>query len=492
MLVGIYGLCAGGHTYSSDEEGMLATTEAILERRSPELVITDDNSGMTPRTEGRNGAPVGVSGLGQSVVGMPLYLAGSVAAETVAESYENYTQRVFVGFTNSFVTAAGVVLVFLIGGLLGASRRAAIALALVYGLGTMAWPHAKTFFSEPLTTTMVLAATWLALRAARDHSLRLCAAAGAAAGAALFARSTAGLFLPVLGVYLLAAFWAGRDLRRPLAAGTAFTAGAVPLLALLGASNWWRFGSPTSFGPKSIPLDYPILEGLYGLFLSPGKSLFLYAPAALVGLAAVPFSPSGRRRDVALVTAVGLVNALFFARFLQWHGDHAWGPRYLIMSVPFLILPVAPLLGRIKWRRALLAAGAVGFGTAALGTAMYFNQYFHIVERALPPLEIGPAGPTYWESMHYDPYWSPVAGHLRALPDIVRNTTARLDGEDDDLQRFPDTPGQRYGWYFAPPQFDSWAYWLFPAHGPKKLLLLVPLFAAALVVGARRLWPALR
>ena len=492
LLSGIYALTAGGHTYSSDEEGMLATTRALVERRSVVLEITDDNGPVTPRTSGRTGEPVGVSGLGQSLIGIPLYLVGSLASDTVAESYVDVTERVFVGWTNSAVTAAGAILVFLVAELVGARRRWAVALALTYALGTMAWPHSKTFFSEPLATTLVLAATYFAVRATQAVRFRDVAVAGAFAGLALIARSSTGLFAPVIGLYLLLR-WPDRRSRLTsvVTTGLSFGAGAAIPVALLLASNWWRFGSPLDFGYESVPLSYPIHEGLYGLFLSPGKSLFLYAPAALVGLVAVPFAPRRHRPEVALFVALGAVNALFFARFFQWHGDHAWGPRYLVMSLPFFVLPVAPLLDRLRWRRALGAAAVAGVLSASLGTVMYFNQYFHIVERARPgPLL--PEGPSYWRPMHYEPYWSPIAGHVRALPDVFENSLARLDGEDEQLQPFEGSTVFRYGWYFAPPQLDSWAYWLFPTHGPKTLLLMGPVFLAVAGAGGVALRRALQ
>ena len=493
LLAGIYGLTAGGHTYSSDEEGMYQTTRSLLERRSPVLAITEDNVHVTPSTAGRDGRPVGVSGLGISVAGIPLYLVGSVVSHTVARSYADYTERVFIGWTNSFVTAAGVVLLFLLAELLGARRRWAVALALTYGLATMVWPHAKTFFSEPLTTTLALAGAYFAVRAVADSSLRLAAASGVFAGLAVSARSTAGLFLPVIGLYLLFAFprrwanWFGRWLR----VGLAYTAGAAGPLALFFWSNWWRYGAPTNMGPKSIPLNYPLQDGLYGFFLSPGKSLFLYAPVVLVGLLAVPFAPRRHRPAVALMVALGAVNVALFARFFQWHGDHAWGPRYLIMTIPFFVLPLAPLLDRVRWQRALAASAVLGLFSAGLGVVMYFNQYFYIVEHTYGSHDT-PAGPSYWLPMHYTWYWSPIPGTIRALPDVVRHSARRLDGYEKGMYEFPDGTQARYGWYFLPPQLDSWAYWVFPAHGPKKLLLMGPVFAGMAVGGGVLLRRSLR
>ena len=46
----------------------------------------------------------------------------------------------------------------------------------------------------------------------------------------------------------------------------------------------------------------------------------------------------------AVCVAMGLANAVFFARFPYWHGDHTFGPRYLIMSIPFWVVPAGLLV----------------------------------------------------------------------------------------------------------------------------------------------------
>ena len=276
---------------------------------------------------------------------------------------------------------------------------------------------------------------------------------------------------------------------RAVRVGLAFAGGAaLPLLGWL-ASNAWRYGSPTDFGPKNISFTNPLLDGLYGFFLSPGKSLFLYAPVVLVGLVAVPFTPRPKRPAVALLVALGAVNVAVYARYYQWHGDHAWGPRYLIMTIPFFVLPLAPLLDRVRWQRALVGATVAGLATSGLGVVMYFNHYFFIVQHAVGSVDT-PVGPSYWEPMHHDPYWSPIPGTARALPDVVRNTVARLDGRDPGLAPFPAGEHMRYAWYYPTPQLDSWAYWLFPTGAPKKLLLMVPVFAGLAAAGAGLLWRA--
>ena len=495
LTFAVYALLAGGHTYSSDEEGLFITTQALVEHRSPTIVVDHTNNGVLPITTGRTGAPVTVGGFGQSVVATPLYVLGSVAGVGIkGGNFGQYPERLFVGWTDPLVTAIGVALVFLTVRLLGTERRWAVVLALVYAFGTYAMPHAKTFFSEPLATTLCVASLHFLVRCGLRRSFVDAVAAGAFIGLALHARSSVGLFIPVLGLYLLWVWSRPRFELRPLAgAVVAFGAGFAVPLALLLLTNWWRFGEPLNFGYANIPLSYPMHEGLYGLFLSPGKSVLLYAPVVAIGLVA-PFVVDRERRPAAILcVAAGMANALFFSRFPHWHGDHSFGPRYLTMSIPFWVVAAGLVLDRALWRRALVAAGGLGFVVALLGSVMYFNQYFHIAERAsVPKLEMLPEGPNYWRKMHFEPYWSPIAGHARALPSVFENSFERFDGEDDELQEWPGTTNEQYGWYFAPPQLDSWVYWLFPTHGPKRFLLLVPVFLGLGIVGGRLIRPSLR
>lgn len=483
LLFGLYGLVAGGHTYSSDEEGLLATTAAMVERGSPVIEVSDDNRTVLPVRLGRNGETVGVGGMGQSIVAVPFYLGGRAAAAVVPSDYGDFLAvRILVGFTNPAVTALGVGIFFLIARRLGADRRRALLVALGYGLATMVLPHAKTFFSEPLAATLLLGSAWAALEAGarqRPTSIRWWVVAGLFLGFALTARLTTGLMVVPMGVYLVARVWPHERVGGVVLAAGATGLGMVPGAALLALTNWWRYGAPTDAGYESVPLDFPIAEGLYGLFLSPGKSVFLYAPLALVGLISVAFTPPKVRKEVLFLASFGLLNAVFFARFLHWHGDHSWGPRYLILSVPFFILPVAAVVDRGGWRRGVIAAIAIGVVPSSLGTVMYFNQYFEIVADRIE-WTMTEEGPSLWRPMHFDPYWSPLAGHARAVPDVVSNTVGRLDGDAPDLEPFPATTVDRYSWYFDPPQADSWIYWNLVAGGSRKLfLLVVPLLASA-------------
>ncbi len=170
---------------------------------------------------------------------------------------------------------------------------------------------------------------------------------GACAATALLFRASAVLFLPLFGVYCIVVGARAKDIRRGIEWGAWYTAGAVgPLLALL-AMNWWRYGRATNFGyaiDKATSRKYPILRGLSGQWLSSGKSVFLYAPIAIVVVAGLWWAV--RRAPMAMCLLGGIVgvNTLFFARVQFWSGDWAWGPRYMQIVLPCLAAMAAPLM----------------------------------------------------------------------------------------------------------------------------------------------------
>ena len=79
------------------------------------------------------------------------------------------------------------------------------------------------------------------------------------------------------------------------------------------------------------------MRGVVGQWFSSGKSLFLYAPIAIiVVLRPVPLVQARADGDAACSARIVVVNTLFFARVQFWSGDWAWGPRYLqiVAAVP--------------------------------------------------------------------------------------------------------------------------------------------------------------
>jgi hypothetical protein len=274
----------------------------------------------------------------------------------------------------------------------GATATAALAGALLACLGTSLWPtaaHGHDVLIEALALAMLF---WAA---AGEDELADWLGAGALLGFAVATRlGAATLAAPAL---VLVITRHPREPRRAARRGLALAVGALPGLALLLWTGALSFDAPLDlYRPKEmagrLALYLPWfsrehLEGMLGLTVSPGKGLFWYSPPLLAVAAAA--RPLWRRHRLAafafLVHAVATV--LAFGRFVHWHGDWAWGPRF----VASFAVAVAPLVWwaweRLatapRWARAVAATAALVLVAAqafpTIGHPVYWHWRFVLI-----------------------------------------------------------------------------------------------------------------
>jgi hypothetical protein len=344
----------------------------------------------------------------------------------------------------------------------------------------------------------VIAAAFFAIRASRAAARADLVASGACAGAALLFRVSAALFLPLIGVWLLVAAWRARDAAAPGATqraglakafefGAWFTAGAVGPLLLMLVVNRWRYGSITNFGyalGTATDQSYPIVRGVWNQWFSSGKSVFLFAPIAVIVVLGLVRSVRKMPMEIVLLGAIVLVNTLFFARVQFWSGDWAWGPRYLQIVVPCLAAMAAPLMSSRGWRRALMALSGLGFVFIALPAVLVrFTLVFYAAFKVMPPPTV--LGPPVWDHSYYalvwhTLHWQQVLYQLRLLPHALSNS---LDHVTSPLGPAPVTA------FLAGPKAPRLEFWWLRARdlGTTAVLLFALFPIAAVIAGVRTL-----
>ena len=398
LLFGIYLLTTGGHLYAIDEETMFAATESLSLHGT--FVIG-----------GSNDAPAySRYGPGQSIAAVPFYLVGrGLAAFWPADAYEWLT-RVAVSWFNPMVTAGVAALLVQAVAQLGYSRRTAVATAMLYGLGTMAWPHSKTFFAEPLTTLVVFTSFVLILRATTIQMLPANACpiemtrtpptsrmltglflAGVLAGTAPTVKIQAGIVLPILGLYLLARLAANRRAwHEGIIAAAVWGAGAFVPLVLLGAYQYVLFGNAlqTGYGAESGGFTTPFWEGFNGQLWSPGRGIIWYAPITLLFPVGLWLLRRSHRAVAVLCAAFFMAHILFYATWWAWDGAGAWGPRFLNVTLPFVVLPLAAFLETVRRyplrRFALILLLAVTLPVQLAGLLINLNSFFSLTRGQAP------------------------------------------------------------------------------------------------------------
>ncbi len=280
---------------------------------------------------------------------------------------------------NLYVTAFTAGVVFLLVLSLGHEAKVAFWCGLIFGLGSMAWPFATTFFRDSLAMMMVAIAflgwSWVL----RDRwSARIAGSALMAVGlaAGLLAKNTVAAWVPAF-----AAVWIVMGFRN-LRSGRGKAWGLVAVLAL-GSAILVTYALIPPTGPLArYSLDYvrflaghalgslslSLIPAILGPFLSPAKSVFLFSPPLVLGVigAARTWSKTWRFVLPAVLGALFLATAQALFYRDQWAGAYGWGLRYMLPALPLLATLAAPavetLLQPGRRRRRALFGTLLGLG----------------------------------------------------------------------------------------------------------------------------------
>jgi hypothetical protein len=426
-----FALGGGGRVVGSDEVTMLELSRALL-RGSVAVPAGATLQGPDGRHFTKNAA-------GQAVLALPVVALAEAGARALplGPAQRALAVRFGASFFDALVTALLLALLYAGARALGAGPGAALGAALLLGFTTPTWIYAKSFMAEPLQSlglllALVSAALVPAARPARRLRLALAAGLGV-----LLAVSVKLAMLPLALACLVPMIGA------PWRAWLAPASGLVLALAGHAAYGVARFGTPfeTGYGAQASAAAFttPALVGLYGLLLSSGKGVAWFAPALWLaprgwwvatrraGRTRARWSeltPAGRAAWGAL--ALWLTGLALYCRFQHWAGDGSFGPRYLVPLLPAGFLLVAFALHRASraLRRGAVALGLVGLLVTLGGVGIYFGAQMR--EAGDYPYTLSLEDPRFMSDSHFNPGFSPIAGHWRML---ARNVGEHLRGE---------------------------------------------------------------
>jgi hypothetical protein len=125
----------------------------------------------------------------------------------------------------------------------------------------------------------------------------------------------------------------------------------LPFLCVFLWYNYYRFGSIFETGyhlmAEHLGVDFftgtQVLSGLSGFLISPGKGFFFYSPIAILFFFSIKsFLKQHLELGVSFILLI-LSYLFFLSKYIYWHGDFAWGPRYIFVLTPFFIIPIGAL-----------------------------------------------------------------------------------------------------------------------------------------------------
>ncbi len=323
----------------------------------------------------------------------------------------------------------------------GVSPRFASIGTLVVGFATTTWVYARYPYTEILQVACFTGFFLTLLRVLDLPSDARARAFGLWAGVLLDSKLIYAV--GVAGAGLLVAWTLRKDWRRLRSVALWAGLTMLPSFGLIFFYNWARYGSIFNSGyggAGALFVRGNAWEGFWGMFLSPGKSLFLYSPPLLLSLVALPKCVARYPRTlVAMVLTI--VPPLFVnARFPFWSGDFAWGPRYVVFAVPVLALPALLYLKEslpvLRWKLVAPTAALViaGVFVQVLGSVFYWDHFIRLSMEARArwlgqPNRGGSVTPDrggYCDACFEDMYpllwlppFQPIVGHYWAFKHVV-------------------------------------------------------------------------
>ena len=417
-----YAALSRGQLVYGDDILLFQVTEAIATRGDLAVTSPIEEGDVARAIRGSDGRGYSKYGIGLSLVALPAFAAGGWEGapwrdlEEVHDDFGNLrsgSRVVATGLGNAAVGGAAVGAFFLLATAVGIAPWPATLAALALAFASPLAHYAAGFLTEPLSALCLLLVALGLVGAGRDRPVWPGALlSGAAAGLAVATKVANLLLVAPAAVWLLWLAWSRRRAGRPW--GALIAAWALPFLAWLTAvawANWARFGSPweTGYGGEARSFGTPLLEGIGGLVLSPGRGLLWYWPAAFLALAGLARLARRAPATVAYAGSALVLSLLLYGRFYQWYGGGAWGPRFLIPVLPLLALGLALLAERSAGSR----VAAWGFALTSVAglalSALLVARSFEI------PMESAMSDPEALAASLWEPHASPLATQARLV-----------------------------------------------------------------------------
>jgi hypothetical protein len=317
-----------------------------------------------------------------ALLAVPSMALGNVIGEAF-DLPPYYVGGFFALAFTAILAAMTVGLILLMALRLGSDRKMAAYAALSFALSSIALTYAGTYYPEPILAFLFIASLYFMLGKTTESVVT----ASLLAGLAILAKPTA----IILGL-LLSLYWWGKKQTWILVVLPIIV--AVGFVFVYGYYNYIRFGNPVNFGQSwindvpgqivatkqnsnllnslSLKLTPPLM-GMWGLLFSSGRGLVWYCPSVLLAGLGIYYVAKINRLVVFVILSI-FGSFLLLHSGAWWSGGWAWGPRYLVPTLPGLFVLVAFIPKR--WRYVLLSLSLIGFLVNAPTRIAFYERYY--------------------------------------------------------------------------------------------------------------------
>jgi len=331
---------------------------------------------------------------------------------------DSATQFLLAGIAPALWTALLALGFFSLARELGFSRAVGAFGALFVVFASPIWAYGREMYSENQQALALIWTTWAYVRASRLGTRRHYLIGGMLVGLCLHSKTP----LAVMGLATFVYVFLGRPDRQRIIRFFLYGAiGFAPFLVAWLGYNEVRYGSMFELGyasgrDQTLGFETPMYSGLHGLLLSPGKSIFVYAPLLLL----LPWGLQRmwrRHREVLVYAAIPTL-FLILTMSMWWSGlgDWGWGPRLVVPIFPLMFIGVLYVMERrgYKWRTAVIALAALGIVVNFLGIVIDHSHYIGVAMSTQAGFQIHRLQNFVRDDLvvvHFVPEMSPPIGH---------------------------------------------------------------------------------
>lgn len=280
-------------------------------------------------------------------------------------------------FTSSLFSAMTVLLIYKISEYLIDDEKQRILIVIIYGLGTLAFIHSIVFTSHSIEAFLGFLSFYLLLKSKKyERKKETIFLAGIVLGLGIVvSRFVLFIFIPCL-LYVIFI-----NKRMVLIFLIGFAIGILPLLIyyqiIFGGPFLWIVGglkyidtisSPTYLdkiysdytGNEIIPLSYlktNLIPIILQILVFPSKGLFLYYPILVFSFVGLFYSYKKYKLESTIILFLFSLCLIMTASGIPvwWGGFSGFGIRYMLPTIPFLMIPLMILLEKIDSKIIIIA-----------------------------------------------------------------------------------------------------------------------------------------
>jgi hypothetical protein len=387
-----------GHRYSPDEDWAHLQTIRMATLEPHPLYVDGVSIKLFEHPEGyalwSSGSPCynyvicSPASVANSILQTPFVFLNNnydiITKDTVEFTLDDFNHQHYVFWRNSqnpdftflelfygpIFAALSVTVFFLICNVLNYRLKTSLTLTLLFGLSTPVWAYSQTSLTVVPTLFFVLFSFYFFTKYQKIQSSKFLIGCGLSLGFSYLIRSDPAIIILPLMIYFLITLVKHKQKIKKF---FFFFVTLTPFYFITLLIENLRFGLSVGLNTTSADISslsrynadgLNLITGITGLLFSPGVGLFIFSPILLTLFFTFPDFYKKNKGYALLFIGFFILALTYFANIEFWHGLVSWSARYLLLLVPFLLLPLGislELRKNIFLRIILIILGSLGF-----------------------------------------------------------------------------------------------------------------------------------